>query len=126
MRYLGEFHAVLQLLGQGEIVLEQLLDVQEDGRQLLRREEARPQHRPMELFEYDLQIPAVLLFGLNDLRDDLLSFRALLRALAADERRVNHPAGRNVSESSESTTWAITFTIATRIMFLACKGRLFR
>jgi hypothetical protein len=92
--YLSKLHAILQLLGQGEIVLEQFLDIQKDRRELLRREEARPQHRPMKLLEYDLQVSAVLEFSLHDLRDDLLPFRALLRTFPADERRIDHAAGR--------------------------------
>lgn len=100
--YLSKFDAILQFLGQNEIVLEQLLDVEEDRRQLLGREQPRSQHRSVELFENDLQISAVLLLGFHDFRDDLFAFRPLLRTLPAHERRVHHAATRETRKTNNT------------------------
>lgn len=46
-------------------------NVEEDGIELLQREQAGNQHWPVELIHHNLQVAAILQFSLKQLRDNL-------------------------------------------------------
>jgi hypothetical protein len=70
-------------------------NVEENGIELLLREKASDQHRPVKLIHHDLQVAAIFQFSLKQLRNDLAPLRPPLAAFSAHQWRENNATARN-------------------------------
>lgn len=92
----GYLVRVAQLQRQRGTVLLQFGHVQEHGGQLVGVQQTGHHHRPVELLGDDVQVPAVLLLRLHNLRYDLPPLGPAFMTLAAHQRSEHDTTANNM------------------------------